>query len=123
MSKRPRTVAPALVKPEEDRPKELLPIEFERMEKERLTRELRDKERDYVRLKIAGLQDKKKILELMGRCYATDEKLAHDDLAAIEAKCAAEKTKHEAFVSTIRERLGLEGRFGYNPDTLEVIQG
>ena len=123
MSQEEGQLAEKIVKPDEAPPMTLTPLEFERLEKARLQSELRQKDSLVLRLKLSSLKDKRKILELTSRCYDLDEKLLSEELATLDSQAVLEKKAHEGTLQEIRARLGITGRFGYDPDTLEVVKG
>lgn len=92
-------------------------------------------------LKIELLNAEEKIRELEGQLLGAQVVLMQKDahhldaqkrVAELEARVAKQKVKdHEAkklqvrseretYLKQVAERLGLEGAWGYNPDTLEV---
>lgn len=104
-------------------PKLLTALEVAQMDHYSLLKEYRRKERECVSARQATVEDKKAIAQLSIRCFESDAEKLAEEMKAVEKRSLQDKEKQEALLSGIRERLGLTGRFGFNPDTLEVIQG
>lgn len=102
--------------------KKLTPIEAEKMERARLVFELRDKESALVAEKRRGLDSKQQILQLMISNLTIERRELNDELEKVQVKKTSEKKAHDEFLATVRKRLKLTDKFGYNPDTLEVME-
>lgn len=103
-------------------PKKLSSLEAERLEYSRVLKELRQKETAFLAQAMERLSDRQKILELQIKNLDIERFLISKDREAVKAKTAQERKDHDALLEQIRKRLKLKGTFGYNPDTLEIIQ-
>jgi hypothetical protein len=103
-------------------PKKLLEVEFERMEKARVLRELRAKEVALVDLKAKFLDAQEMILKLQVKCLEIERRVCADDRDTISGRKRMDAEAAEENMSKIKERLSIKGRFGFDPDTLEVIE-
>lgn len=106
-----------------DEPKKLTDAEFEKLERFRVEGELRKKELDYLEAKNQHVNDQEIIIQLMQKNLEVDRlKLAKERETLITATRKT-KEQREQLMETIKERLELKGRFGYDPDTLVVVTG
>jgi hypothetical protein len=112
---------PELVATKEE-PKTLTEAEVERLEKHRLLCEFRDKELELIDSKVEaiGLQTTIHKLSLRNLELTKNELLSKK--RETSEKSQADKISRVKTLDKIKSRLGIEGNFGYNPDTLEVIQ-
>lgn len=102
--------------------KKLTSLEYERMESTRLKRELRSKELLLLSQKAERINDKQHILELMIKTLELERRQVLDDKQTVQANLAKEKQENEELLNGIKKRLKISGKFGYNPDTLEIVE-
>ena len=102
--------------------KKLTPLEAEKMEKARLLLELREKELLLVNSEHKALDHRQQILQLMISNLTIERHAANDKKAEVLASKERDKKVHDEFLASVRKRLKLVGKFGYNPDTLEIVE-
>lgn len=102
--------------------KKLTSLEFERMEHYRLLKELRAKELAILNLQVDRIADKQRILELMIKNLDIERHSIVSDKEKVNKRAGKERDEYEVILSKIRKRARLTGKFGYNPDTLEIVQ-
>lgn len=101
--------------------KKLSAFEVERLERARVLKELRSKEQVNLQLQFELVSARQKILELSIRLLDLDRHQIADDREKVNVKTATERKEYENDLAAIKKRLKLTGKFGYNPDTYEVI--
>lgn len=104
-------------------PKLLTALEVAQMDYYNLLKELRAQERENVTARQECVANKKSMAQLSIRLFENEAEKLTGELKAIEKRSLQDREKQEALLTDIRGRLGIDGRFGFNPDTLEVIQG
>lgn len=102
-------------KKKEDQAKFLLPEEVCRLDLIYAEKQLSTKNKDFKELEIQLVKKQHVILayklkDLTQQAHELTEETRRQD------------AEHERIINTIRTRLGISGRFGYNPDTLEVTR-
>lgn len=102
--------------------KQLTELEYERLEKSRLLQEFRAKEMEILKLQERHLSDRKTVLEMSIRNLSLERLEIERERQKVGASLEAEKEGHREILAGIRSRLDLKGEFGYNPDTLEIVQ-
>jgi len=102
--------------------KKLSPIEAAKMEQARLLIALREAEAALITEKRKGLDARQQILQLTIANLALERRALHDEMEKVKANRNAEKESHETFLASVRKRLKLPGKFGYHPDTLEIVE-
>lgn len=125
MSKGPKKLAPAPDVPAGDEaaePMRLTPEEAQKLQHFRLTKQLRDKEAECLRLKVHGIHQARKMLELSSKGLDLDEKLLTDEQRHVEQVAHKDRLENERYLEVVRTRLGIAGAFGYHPDTLEIVE-
>ena len=103
-------------------PKTLLPDEALRMERARILLDLREKELALVAERRKGCDYRQQACQLMITNLTIDRRDLNDEHEKTLAKKLSDQKTHEEFLATVRERLGLLGAFGFNPDTLEIVE-
>ena len=96
---------------------EFLQLELEHLNSELLTKdkEILEFKRQLNRLTKSNLQHMIKDLDYECLSLKTE-------LNTVEIKREKQKDKRNIVLSKIRKRLKLSGKFGYNPDTLEILE-
>lgn len=102
--------------------KKLSALEFERMERARLLKELRSKEGESLKLQSELINAQKRILELQISNLELKRRDVIEHQAKVNQKIADDKKQYEDVLTGIKKRLKLKGKFGYNPDSLEVVE-
>lgn len=98
----------------------LEPCEVWGLEKSRLLSDLRTTELEVVALRKQSLADKRIIFDLSAR--QTETAVAKEETAILQKQADEKKVRLE-LLDAIKKRLGIKSEtFGYNPDTLEVIE-
>ena len=99
-----------------------MPEEALRMERARILLELREKELALVAEKRRGCDSRQQVFQLMLTNLTIDRRELNDEHEKTLARKLSDQKVHEEFLATVRERLGLLGAFGFNPDTLEIVE-
>jgi len=102
--------------------KRLTQLEYERLEKLRLLQEFRGKENQILALRERSIADRKAVLEMSIKNLGLERLEIERECQKVTAALANDKQEHTTLLEDIRSRLGIEGKFGYNPDTLEIVQ-
>lgn len=100
----------------------LLPLEFERLEKHRFRASLRQRDQEILQLRLEKIERQREILKLKVEVTKVDEAQVYKDIEAWKRRESIERAENEKDLQAIRDRLGIEGGFGFHPETLEVMQ-
>lgn len=101
--------------------KKLTEAEHALIEKNHLQKKLCEKDEEILQYKLQHINNQKHILELQSRLLESQKQQISEERKAIEHnKSQADQAKND-HMDAVRERLGLSGRIGFNPDTLEVL--
>lgn len=102
--------------------KTLTELEVERLEKHRLLDEFRAKEIEALDLRLSQLQEKRTILELSIRNLEIERRNLLDAKTTVLKQREKDRLERVTHLEQIKARLNVKGNFGYNPDTLEIVQ-
>ncbi len=102
--------------------KKLKKDEFFDLESQHVSKELLDKDKEILELKIELFKSRKSILKYMIKELDVDCVRMDKELKDFDKKYEVDSKKRNEILDRIRDRLKLLGRFGYNSDTLEIIE-
>lgn len=92
------------------------------MEHARLLIALREAETALIAEKRKGVDARQQILQLTIANLTVERRALHDEMEKVKSNRNSEKDEHELFLASVRKRLKLPGKFGYHPDTLEIVE-
>lgn len=100
--------------------KKLKKSEYLALELHYKTKEVLDKTREILELKLNLIQSRKSSLKFMLTDLDRDYVRINSELKDFSKQYKS--TEMNILLDKIRKRLGLKGKFGYHPDSLEVIE-
>lgn len=103
-------------------PKVLTQTEFERLERYRIESDLRKKEFEYLEAKNQHIIDRDLIINLMHKNLEVDRMKLEKERETLAIATQRTKQDREKTLKAVKDRLSLTDRFGYDPDTLEIVE-
>lgn len=100
--------------------KKLKQSEYLELELEHLMVDAVEKDKEIAQLKMDLAHSRMSTLKYMIKELQMEKVQLADDLQNLSKKREAQTKKRSALLDKIRKRLKLSGKFGYNPDTLEI---
>lgn len=120
MVKKSRKVTSKPVNPAQNSPMRLTDLEAARMEFHQALASGRQEATKVLALENRRIEDQERILNLMLKNLEIDRLKLQNAKNEFNANTAEQEKGYEKFLGTIRERLGIKGHFGFDPQTLEV---
>jgi hypothetical protein len=81
---------------------------------------IRELEGQLLAAQVVLTQKDAQHLDVQKRASELEAKIIKQKAKEHEAKTLQVRKERETYLKQVAERLGIEGRWGYNPDTLEV---
>jgi hypothetical protein len=103
--------------------KKLTELEVSNLEKSHVISDLRKAEDEIIKLRKCRIEDRKTILQMSIERISFESKNILDDEKELNKRKEIDNKARETILAEIKKRLNLKNsNFGYNPDTMEVVQ-
>lgn len=102
--------------------KTLTALEFEKMERARLLKEFRSKEAELIEARAKLVNARQQMLELSIKNLEIERRVINEDRDKLSSQRESDRKAYEEVVEGVKKSHSVEGKFGYNPDTLEIIE-
>jgi len=102
--------------------KTLTEIEYEQLERYRALEELQKSRQDCIKYQTDIIELKKINYDLAIKALSVDKFVISENKKQIDNETIKVMAKKNIIHDVIRKRLSLNGKFGYNPDTLEIVE-